>query len=574
MTIYSTLLARGYFPKELPPAFSTELFAAFSTSPAGRAAIKAYKPADKFTECVEYRLASMGAGGLSSRALRIPHPYAYARLASLTAKNFRRLLKKAATSPFSRSRPVYGDEQPRALRTVCSPTDLARERVLTRAGASYLLKVDVSQFYPSLYTHAVGWAVDPKLRQRKYWGSSKLLGNQLDQCLMDSQRKFSQGIPIGPDLSFLLAEIVLGQVDKASGLPRERSYRWFDDYEISCSTRQEAEATLARLTTALESFKLRPNPLKTTIVELPRVAGDSWQTELLALAKRPLSSAGVVELFDHAYRLREVYPDYPVLMYAVGVLFKIPRPNDVMRKLSESCISQAIIVEPGCAQKAFALLTYWELNGAPFDRAVVGRTIDRLTELHESRGISSDVAWALAFAIQHELELGRAIGRRLTLGNDDAVMIEALHAHALGILPGLGVHSIEKMLRRYECDGDHWLALYESVRHGFLPGLKPKIEGNPLLGKLLEANVSFYRQDVPAYAALVHSGGAPQWVVRDWVTRVVKRGRRRGKLSQVEELIADALRTRDPAQRSSANALRLLGRRPEGRRVSVVESYE
>src|SRR5262245_45796043 len=148
MTIYRTLLERGYFPKELPPAFSTEDFSRYATSKKGRGIIDGYRPIDGFTECVRYQLALPGFG---IRQLQIPHPASFAVLAALTAKHFRRLLKKAGRSKFSKSRPVYLATGHRAIRSLVKPSNLARERAASRAGSSYLLKLDVSQFYPSLY---------------------------------------------------------------------------------------------------------------------------------------------------------------------------------------------------------------------------------------------------------------------------------------------------------------------------------------------------------------------------------------------------------------------------------------
>lgn len=133
MTIYSTLLARGYFPKELPPAFFTRQFADYATSRAGRAALKKYKPRDNLTFCGTYRLALPGH---EHRQLAIPHPQAYAKIAELCAKSFKRLLTKAAKSPFSKSRPVYASDQSRALRPLVKPQNLNRERLLARAGCS------------------------------------------------------------------------------------------------------------------------------------------------------------------------------------------------------------------------------------------------------------------------------------------------------------------------------------------------------------------------------------------------------------------------------------------------------
>jgi hypothetical protein len=42
--------ARGYFPKELPPAFCTEAFAAYESTKTGRAALDDYKAAEGFTD--------------------------------------------------------------------------------------------------------------------------------------------------------------------------------------------------------------------------------------------------------------------------------------------------------------------------------------------------------------------------------------------------------------------------------------------------------------------------------------------------------------------------------------------
>lgn len=149
MTVYSTLLARGYFPKELPPAFFTELFAKFATTKIGRSTIAKYKPAGNFTECVKYQLARPG---LDRRELRTPHPASFAGLAELTAKHFGRLLKRASSSTISRSRPVYATGRHRSIQPMVSHSSLAKERTAIRAGSSFLLKTDVSQFYPSLYT--------------------------------------------------------------------------------------------------------------------------------------------------------------------------------------------------------------------------------------------------------------------------------------------------------------------------------------------------------------------------------------------------------------------------------------
>ena len=274
MTILRSILERGYFPKELPPAFFTEGFAAYACTKKGRAVIDAYKAVDNFTDCVAFDLALPG---LARRPLRIPHPAGFCSLARLTSKSFGRLLTKAGRSRFSKSRPVYVPGRFRAISANVKPANLARERSAARAGGSYLVKLDVNHFYPALYTHAVGWAIDPKTRSKKHWNNTKLLGKQVDQALMNLQGKVSQGIPIGTDISFLLGEVVLAQIDRQIPVSASRCYRWFDDFEITCDTREQAESVLAALTKALRSFNLRPNAKKTAIFPLPQPAHEQWQ---------------------------------------------------------------------------------------------------------------------------------------------------------------------------------------------------------------------------------------------------------------------------------------------------------
>ena len=447
---------------------------------------------------------------------------------------------------------------------------------MARAGATHLLRVDISQFYPSLYTHAVGWAIDPKLRDRKHWKNKKLVGQQVDQYLMNMQGKVSQGIPIGNDVSFLLAEIVLAQVDKGLKIPAGRVFRWYDDYEVACSSRQEAEEVLVRLNRLLDSFRLRLNPKKTQILDLPQPAGDAWQAEILRLSTQASKSpANMVTYFDHAYRLRALFPDRPVLMYAIGTLFKIAAPSPDVFRVVQSCVTQAVLAEPGCAQKALALLTFWEINGSKFDRQVLAETVDRLIQMHESRAVSSDVAWALAFCIEHGVLLSRRSGRSLARLEDDAVALLALHANALSLTPGFSSTPLARLLKTATCEGRHWLLLYEAVRKSYLPALKPLVSSDGLFGDMLAKNVSFYRDKLPAYAPLVHPGGAPAWVIGAWIKAAAKPEAPAPPIKQpVPNMISRDLMGFDLSAKSSADAVRELLDLFIGHPIVTGEPYE
>lgn len=536
MTIYHSLLARGYFPKELPPAFFTESFAKYAATRHGRATIKAYSPVDNFTECVKYRLALPG---LDRREFRIPHPASFAKLAALTAQNFGRLLR-ASSSQFSRSRPVYSDARQRPLLPMVKPTDLPNERTATRAGSSYLLKTDVSQFYPSLYTHAIGWAVDPKLRQRAHWNNRKLLGKKLDQALMDMDGKVSQGVPIGNDISFLLAEVVLAAVDKAIKPTRSRSFRWFDDYELAFDTYEQAENALKTLNRELGKFRLRLNTKKTAIIQLPQPSQEEWQDVLKeAGAARYMNAGNMVRFFDTAFRLRKEFHDAPILMYALGILFKINHLRPEVARIAQGCITQALLCEPGAAQKAFALLTFWKLSGSALDKPLIIETVNQMIVRHQASGFSSDCAWALAFCLENSYALGAKAGRVLSAFDDDCIALQALQMHRRGLLPrGFKDSDISRVLKEADLDREHWLLAYETVRHDLLPVCAKAVKGNSLFADLLKNRVTFYRMGLPPYATVIHTGGAPAWVVKNWLA--VLSGKRERMLTEEEERFASS----------------------------------
>ena len=528
MSLHKSLLVRGYFPKELPPAFGTSSFAKYAASQDGRRILGDYQPLDNYTECVVYRLARHG---MRQRELRIPHPASFWTLAKLISRNFKRLASLTKVSNLTGCEPIPGRE--RAIEPRFKPWDLSVMRANRRAGSLFLLKADISEFYPSLYTHAVGWAIDPKLRLRKNWRRATLLGKQIDQALMNWDGKMSQGIPIGNDISFLLAEIVLAQVDSELKAESGRAFRWFDDYELAFESREEAELMLKKLTRELGRYRLRINPKKTIIQNLPLPAGEEWQDLIKAEIPTPSSNpAQIVKYFDNAFRIREKYPDTHVLTYALGTLFTLSCPRVDVGRVAESGISQILLVEPGAAQKAFSLLSYWLFHSYKIDRKLTTATIEGVIDQHEVTGFSNDVAWALAFALEYNLPPGARASKTLSDCEDDCITLQTLHMRRRGLLAdAFSDSAIIRTLQNADLDREHWLLAYESTRHRFSTVCRKRILANPLFGKLLANDVAFYRETVGQEELILHYGGAPASVAETWNPTTSTFVKRRVKLA-------------------------------------------
>ncbi|MPZ21216.1 MAG: hypothetical protein GEV06_25455 [Luteitalea sp.] len=260
-------------------------------------------------------------------------------------------------------------------------------------------------------------------------------------------------------------------------------------------------------------------------MNLPVPSQEDWQQAAAEQLRRRINTPNdMVAFFDSAFRIREQSPASPVLMYALGSLFKIADPGLEAGRVAQSGISQALLAEPGAAQKAFALLTYWSLNGFAVDRRLLVSTINQMIHCHAALGVSSDVAWALAFAIEQGMELDAKAAKVLAGCEDDCVLILALDAYVRGLIPkGCSLKQVDAFLASATLEGEHWLAAYESVRQGFRAVCATMVGSNPLFADMLARKITFYRQKLPVYASVIHQGGAPEWVVARWLDVVTGR---------------------------------------------------
>ncbi|MFN8586492.1 MAG: hypothetical protein U0704_01735 [Candidatus Eisenbacteria bacterium] len=139
---------------------------------------------------------------------------------------------------------------------------------------------------------------------------------------------------------------------------------------------------------------------------------------------------------------------------------------------------------------------------------------------------------------------------------DDVVLIEALHAHSIGLLPGFKVRVAEKWLAEEACNGEHWLALYEAGRQGWISKVLPRIKADGFMASMLSAGVFFYDTQRPAYGMVVATGSAPPWIVDQWIRKARHRSpKRKLRLTAIERLLAADLRAQAREREAQAEQL-------------------
>jgi len=106
----------------------------------------------------------------------------------------------------------------------------------------YLMLLDISKCFPSIYTHTISWAVRNKELSKEFSQKNASFGSEFDTLMQELNYNETNGIIIGPEISRIFSEIILQDIDAkiikrlASGkIIYNRDYtlkRYVDDYFV------------------------------------------------------------------------------------------------------------------------------------------------------------------------------------------------------------------------------------------------------------------------------------------------------------------------------------------------------
>ncbi len=341
------------------------------------------------------------------------------------------------------------------------------------------MRADVSQFYPTLYTHALPWALHTKATAKEKPRDCTLLGKRLDRGLRRGQDNQTIGIPIGPSWSFALSELIMSRVDAAlqAEFPDLQGMRIIDDYEFGVGSEADADRILATLRSELAHYELQLNATETAISRIPVPMMPTWKAQLRGFQIRPSAQADdLIRYFDLAASLGDALHIAAPVRWAASSLrwLEIQGGN---WPLVHDLLLQAVLVEPGCIRRAMGSLLEHTRKGLPLNKDAVRDTLSRVIVRHVPLGGSSEVAWALWGAIAFEVRLDDSVGRTLGAMSDSVVAVLALDAERRGLLAGLDKTKWLGLITKEELRSDQWLLAYEAPRKGWL-GTKPGSTGD------------------------------------------------------------------------------------------------
>lgn len=490
------LLAKGYFPRELPPPFQTRQFADCVISSVPPSFHRSKKPG-------KFAVHNLARAGTLRRTLGIPNPIHQFRLARTIVKHWADIEACFGKARLSLSRPVIDPSGNRAVERKVPLGERPKYRAKVRASSRYLLQADISRFYSSIYTHSIPWAIHTKPVAKFKRKDKGLLGNILDTCVRNGQDQQTAGIPIGPDTSLIIAELILCAVDQA--MPRKlltNAFRYVDDYEFAFHSQGEAEDALGELQEKLADFELSLNPEKTRIVALPQVLEAPWAEELRAMPIRP-SKAGpqatdLIRYFDCVFNYVHTFPNEHVVHYALQRVRSLALKKENW-DLFEDLLIQSIMIQPGAIRYAIPILGEYQQIGYRVHKQKLSRMIHAMIDVHARQGHGSEVAWSLWAAILFEIKINKTAAKKLGEMDDCVVALLALDTQSRGLIDGgVAFPKWQACMTTESLYDRQWLLAYEANVKGWPPSVAggDHVSHDKSINHLKAHGVSFYDENI------------------------------------------------------------------------------
>ena len=215
----------------------------------------------------------------SYRPIIIIHPLLYVDLVNLLTKknNWDYLINRYKKLDNISKKKIICESIPFALKSeVKNPNYgfhfweyIEQESIKLSLEFKHILKLDISNFYSSIYTHIIPWAIHDESVAKNHRRDNNLLGNKIDKKYQYMNYGETVSIPQGNIVSDFMAEFLLRYIDSLLVVALEKKdieykiLRYRDDYRIFTQNKEDEQIIKKELVTILGRHKLSINESKT-----------------------------------------------------------------------------------------------------------------------------------------------------------------------------------------------------------------------------------------------------------------------------------------------------------------------
>jgi hypothetical protein len=382
---------------------------------------------------------------------------------------------------------------------------LPEHRIKLYATHREVLQTDILSFYHTIYTHSIPWALHGKAvaKQNRSRHDPAVFGNALDFYVRQGQDGQTKGIPVGPDTSRIISEIILCAIEEIleqrAGARIPAGFRYIDDIFLCFGSGASASDALSALRIAVQEFELQLNDAKTAIHPALEYNEETWPG---VVSSRRIAAGGrdqrrsLLRFFGAVIDASKKTQTESIANYAIKLTTRvlIQRRNwDIyeaflIRIARESTNTVDIVVKIFC--------TYASMGYALTD--LVTQFIDTMVLEHSPLNHHYEVAWILWLAFSLGIRLTRAATEALCRIQNCFCALLALQLADRGLLDGPFDVSSWLSISGPDFYGTHWLLIYEGAVHGWLGApARNVVSADPFFSALMNEGISFFDQNVP-----------------------------------------------------------------------------
>lgn len=536
------LLEKEYLPKELPPPFSSKLFAekhrfikakwdkkiekikAQLPGENKASAKKRYKENYGKYESSQLGIYSLGKGIYSRRKLGIPNPKQFSDLSSAIIENWSLLRETYKLSSYSESTPIEARAK-RAVRTKSISWNNFKFQLIEKSFDKKVeLTLDISQFYPTIYTHSIPWAIVGKENAKKFFKTANSDQNKWDNLLKTNtdakayraadfidtlvrncNDRQSVGLCIGPDTSLILAEVIANRIDneieKRLSSISHTATRYYDDYYFYFNNRNEAENALKIIQQVLYEFQLESNENKVNITKLPFKYIEDW-----------------TEQFDRfifinvdKYELRNYFSILNVSIldnkknssWVIHYALKKFKTAEIVVQVENwdiflSFLLQTLIIDSSTIDLIFEIIFIYKCFLDNTSKKKIKNVLISIIDEHLILNHSFEVSWSIWAFITFRIKCPKEIVEAIIESKDSITKLLCLHLNEEELYEGRkpNLNKLKKQIENSSTLGENWLLIYETVfKEWIVFGDEKRVLNNEYFEIMKEYGVSFYDRD-------------------------------------------------------------------------------
>lgn len=497
---HKRFLEAGFFPVDLPPPFVSQDLATHRVAIEKALEKLPKKAGDKwyFRYVATPEVIIFPRPQRLGRQFTILNPINFFYLSREIANHWVDIKKHTKKSKCSVSNLVFDWD---GNRTFLRPNFEAKSTRLRELSLEYpyLLHSDVSRYYHSIYTHAIPWALHSKIFAQAN-RSLKHLGNRLDTFVRNGQDGQTIGLPVGPDTSRVLAELLGVAIDEtlchADKRLKKSLIRFVDDVTAGAQNAEEAERVRNSIRKVLHGFQLEINEEKTQTLRVLSLDYGSWRHELHARIPRSNGALAKFELFfDLILRLSESWPRANVPVYALKQARRVFISADRWRAV-EDFLLMIYRAHPVTLPVIVEILANRKLEKADIDVTKVSLFIRANIRNLADNDRLGEAAWMLFLAKILRIDIRVSDIKILTETNSSVCALLLCDLEVRGSIDGtLNKSHWNKSLTEMGLLSEMWLYAYEASKKGWTGQSDHFLATDPQFSELYTRQVSFYNEN-------------------------------------------------------------------------------